>query len=268
MTTEAAPREGAAVPVAEAAERRIKSAKRTLEVLEFFAVTHRPATVMEVARALGYPQSSTSVLLGGLTRLGYLEFDAAARSYRPTLRVLLLGAWQQEALFGDTHLLRLLEELRRRSGFAVLLGMRQQAHVQYILTLRSPRGMVPQEQRAGLLKPLCRAAVGLALLLGLPDADVARLARRANAEERDPSLRVSIPALLDELAEGRARGWVESCGRVVPGASVIAMPLPALRGHPPLAVGLGGRQEAVRRARAEMIAALRATCEALARQQQ
>ncbi len=248
-------------------ERRLKSAKRALEVLEFFAVTHRPATVMEVARALGYPQSSTSVLLGGLTRLGYLELDPAARSFRPTLRVLLLGAWQQESLFGDTHLLRLLEELRRRSGFAVLLGMRQRAHVQYILTLRAPRGMVPQELRAGLLKPLCRAAVGLALLLGLPDAEVARLARRANAEERDPALRVAIPALLEEIREGRARGWVESAGRVLPGASVIAMPLPPLRGHPPLAVGLGGREEAVRRAQADIVASLRATCAALARAQ-
>ncbi len=250
-----------------AQERRIKSAKRTLEVLEFFAVTHRPATVMEVARALGYPQSSTSVLLGGLHRLGYLELDPVARSYRPTLRVLLLGAWQQESLLGDTHLLRLLEDLRRRSGFAVLLGMRQQAYVQYILTLRAPRGMVAQEQRAGLLKPLCRAAVGLALLMGLPDAEVERLARRANAEEREKALRVSIPALLREIQEGRVRGWVESAGRVLPGASVIAMPLPPLTGHPPLAVGLGGRQEAVNRARAEMVASLRATCEALARAQ-
>lgn len=252
---------------AQAADRRIKSVRRTLEVLEFFAVTHRPATVMDVARALGYPQSSTSVLLGGLRTLGYLEFDPAARSYRPTLRVLLLGAWQQEALFGDTHLLRLLEELRRRSGFSVLLGMRQQAHVQYILTLRSPRGLVAQEQRAGLLKPLCRAAVGLALLLPLPDAEVARLARRANAEEAEPGLRVPVPALLEEIREARARGWVESAGRVLPGASVVAMPLPPLRGHPPLAVGLGGRLDVVRRARDEMVASLRATCEAVARAQ-
>ena len=41
----------------------VKSAGRVLEVFEFFAHRHAPATVSEVTAALGFPLSSTSVLL-------------------------------------------------------------------------------------------------------------------------------------------------------------------------------------------------------------
>lgn len=241
----------------------VKSARRALEVLELFAETHRPATVMEIARRLGYPQSSTSVLLAGLARLGYLELDVATRAYRPTLRVLLLGAWQQEALLGDTQLLPLMEELRRRSGCSVLLGLRRGVHVQYILALRPPDRALDPGLRAGVLRPVCRAAVGKALLLGLSEATVARLARHANAQERDPALRVEVAALVEELRAARGCGWTESGGAVQPGLGVVAVPLPALQGHPPLGLGLGGRLETVGARRAELVALLREAAGAL-----
>jgi len=41
----------------------VKSAVRVLEVLKYFDSIQREASVTEVARALGYPVSSTSVLL-------------------------------------------------------------------------------------------------------------------------------------------------------------------------------------------------------------
>ena len=41
----------------------VKSAHRAMELLEFFAQGRRPASVKEISQTLGYPQSSTSVLL-------------------------------------------------------------------------------------------------------------------------------------------------------------------------------------------------------------
>jgi predicted transcriptional regulator len=59
----------------------VKSARRVLEILEFFAQGRREATVMEVADALAYPQSSTTALLSSLATLGYLRQDVARRTY-------------------------------------------------------------------------------------------------------------------------------------------------------------------------------------------
>ena len=64
----------------------IKSARRALEVLEYLDEVRSDASVMEIARALNYPQSSTSVLLRSLTSTGYLSYDPQRRRYAPTLR--------------------------------------------------------------------------------------------------------------------------------------------------------------------------------------
>ncbi|MCI0753485.1 IclR family transcriptional regulator [Teichococcus vastitatis] len=242
----------------------VKSARRTIEVFELFAETHRGATVSEVARHLGAPLSSTSVLLAGLARLGYLEQDLTDRRYRPTLRVMLLGGWLQDRLLGQGSLLRLMEELRSSTQLTVLIGLQRQAQVQYILTLRRPD--VPEEEhmRAGMLRPITRTAVGKALLMLKPPEEAARLLRRANAEEADPAQRIGLTAFLADLRKGQARGWTESAGSMRPGLSVLAMPLPPLADQPSLAIGLGGNLKTVEARREELVERLRSVCRILA----
>ncbi|RKK02639.1 hypothetical protein EBE87_25970 [Pseudoroseomonas wenyumeiae] len=242
----------------------VKSARRTIEVLEYFAETHRAAGVSELARRLGAPLSSTSVLLAGLARLGYLEQDPEDRRYRPTLRVMLLGGWLQDRLLGDSSLLRMMEQLRARTGMSVLIGLQRQAHVQYILTLRRPNLPGDENMRAGMLRPVTRAAVGKALLMLKQDDEVTRILRRANAEERDPALRLRQNVFLADLRRSRARGWTESAGSMVPGQSVLAMPLPLLQDQPPLAIGLGGPLDDVEDHREVLVQNLKEVCAALA----
>lgn len=242
----------------------VKSARRTIEVLEYFAETHRAAGVSELARRLGAPLSSTSVLLAGLARLGYLEQDPGDRRYRPTLRVMLLGGWLQDRLLGDSSLLRMMEHLRARTGMSVLIGLQRQAHVQYILTLRRPDLPGDENMRAGMLRPVTRAAVGKALLMLKPDDDTARILQRANAEERDPALRIRQSVFLADLRKSRARGWTESAGSMVPGQSVLAMPLPPLQDQPPLAIGLGGPLKDVEERRENLVRNLKEVCQFLA----
>ncbi|MBU8536637.1 IclR family transcriptional regulator [Falsiroseomonas tokyonensis] len=242
----------------------VKSAQRTLEVLELFAGTHRAATVAEVARDLGYPQSSTSILLADLARLGYLEQDSESRAYRPTLRVMLLGGWMQDRLLGEGSLLRRMERLRARHDVTVLIGMQAGARVRYILTLRRPAAGL--HMRAGMTRAIGRAAVGKALLMLKTDAEAQRILRRANAEEAEPARRVDIAAVMADLRAARQRGWLESGGAVVPGQNVIAVPLPPLAEHPPLALGLGTTAAEVDRRRDSLVAALREVQAALARE--
>ncbi|MBC9175897.1 IclR family transcriptional regulator [Pseudoroseomonas ludipueritiae] len=242
----------------------VKSARRTIEVLEYFAETHRAAGVSELAGRLGAPLSSTSVLLAGLARLGYLEQDPGDRRYRPTLRVMLLGGWIQDRLLGDSSLLRVMEQLRARTGMSVLIGLQRQAHVQYILTLRRPDLPGDENMRAGMLRPITRAAVGKALLMLKADDEITRILRRANAEEPDPALRFRQGAFLADLRRSRARGWTESAGSMVPGQSVLAMPLPPLQDQPPLAIGLGGPLEDVESHREDLVRSLREVCHFMA----
>jgi len=238
-----------------------KSARRALEILEFFATEHRPATVAELAATLNYPQSSTSVLLKELARLGYLERRAGDRSFSPTLRVMLLGAWLQDRLIGRGNLLGLMQDLRHRTNCTVLVGMQRGVQVQYILALRRRRGN--DRLRSGLLRPICHAAIGRALVMVKPRSEIELMVRRANAGNKDPALHVVPADFLAEMAESRKRGWAGSSGRIGHGVGVLAMPLPPLAEHPALALGLGGPTVTLNRQRDVLIGEMRAVCEAL-----
>ncbi|MFH5927243.1 IclR family transcriptional regulator [Roseomonas xinghualingensis] len=235
----------------------IKSSRRTLEILELFAETHEPVTEAEVAHRLGYPQSSTSMLLLSLVQLGYLE--KVDRLFRPTLRVMLLGAWLQDRLIGQGSLLRRMDGLRTRTGLTVLIGMQQATRVRYILALRR-EGTGENEPHAGMARPIFRTGLGKALLLPMPDAAVARLLRRANAEETDPRLRIPQAAFLEDIRQSRERGWATGNASVQKGVGVIGMMLPALPAQPPLSIGLGGALDDIQARQEEIVGELREVC--------
>jgi DNA-binding IclR family transcriptional regulator len=240
----------------------VKSAQRVLEVLELFAERQSAATVTEVATALGYPQSSTSMLLASLESLGYLQQDRTTRTFHPTLRVMLLGTWLHDGLFAEGSLLASMERLRLSTRSAVLIGLRQGVHVRFILSLPSahPNAL---HYPVGVIRPVCRSAAGKALLARETDAEVARIARRANAEAADPVDRVEVKALLDEIRQCRAQGWAESSDYPKPGRVTLAIQVPPMHGQPAMAIALGARKDTIETRRPVLLAALAQASESL-----
>lgn len=215
----------------------VGSLHRSLEVLELFAVEQRSLTVGEVAERLGYPQSSTSVLLHGLSDLGYLQHDRHARNFVPTLRVGFLGMWIHQSVLAQGSLLDFMEGLASRSGHVAMLGVQNGIHAQYIhiVSARTSRvGLKP-----GLLRPICRSAVGKVLLSTMDDEQVLRIVRNVNATDVDFPQPVDGKALLKEIEECRRSGFAFSVDSVTVGSSVIAARVPVDVGGHPLAVGIG-----------------------------
>ncbi len=182
----------------------IKSAHRVLELLEFLG-KNQTATVMDVARALDYPQSSTSELLRCLVHLGYLSQDRSKRTYRPTARVPLLGAWVEPTLFRNGLLLPGLDSLAGATGQTVVLtnAFGYSAHTLHVIRGRGPQavGQIP-EQRS-----LIHSAAGRLLLGSFSDSKVKKALHRLNADEQDPERRVRIAEFVDQLASIRSRGY-------------------------------------------------------------
>jgi len=236
----------------------IKSAKRVLELFEFFAECRRPLSVTDVVRGLDYPQSSASALLKSLTRLGYLDYDRYHRLYVPTLRVSLFGGWVQDQLFSQNSLSHLIDELHIASGGqAVILGMQNDIYVQYIHMVQSPRQDVPAWYiKPGSLRPLCRSATGRILLSRKSDVEVQQLLWRINAEE-EPGQRMQIGDLLKELDRIRQEGYAYTEGTVNPHVGVIAMKMPTPPSQPPMALGIGGQLDTLRLERGRYLDLLR-----------
>lgn len=217
----------------------IKSAKRVLELLEFFAEARRPLSVGEIVKGLGYPQSSTSVLLKSLTRLGFVDYDRQHRTYKPNIRVTLLGSWVQDELFTQSNLAHTVDALHAATSQTVIIGKQNGIYVQYIHLVQALDGSFPVYVKPGSLRSLCRSAMGRILLARKSDVDVLFLLRRINAEESDPDRRLGASDLIRELDLIRANGYAYAVGSSTPGVGVIAVELPTPASQAPMSIGIG-----------------------------
>lgn len=237
--------------------RRIKSAERTLALLELFSRERQPVTVGEVARALAMPQPSASMLLGNLRDLGYLHHDTANRTFSPSIRVALLGSWVNRQFAEVGAIGEALDRVQRATGETAFLGIQNGAAAQYIMRQRSDR---PDRLliESGLYRSLTSSAVGRALLMPKADHEVLALARRSNAEVEDDRNRVNVRDFLAAIRRFRHQGHAETAGDTRPGFSAIALPFKSPMGQEPMAVGVGGTSADVRRKRHRIVRALRA----------
>uniref|UniRef100_UPI0037D9F2D8 IclR family transcriptional regulator n=1 Tax=Tardiphaga sp. TaxID=1926292 RepID=UPI0037D9F2D8 len=158
----------------------IKSAARTLEILEYFDDVRQPLNVAGIAAALGYPQSSAAALLRSLTAMGYLHYNRRKRTYVPTDRVPFLGSWINPPLFENGALPRLVRAIQKRTGQLVLLAARNGDMAQYIHVLNAPAA-VEHHIKIGQKRPLATSGVGQVLLSAMQDKDIRRLYHRMNA---------------------------------------------------------------------------------------
>jgi DNA-binding IclR family transcriptional regulator len=244
----------------------VKSAHRVVQIFEFFADRQAPAGLMEVARALGSPASSTSALLSTLERLGYLEYDRHLRTYMPTLRAALLGIWVNDLLLSDGTVLRLMVELREKTGETVVLGAQSGLQVQYIQVMHSLIRRSSPEVATGRLRPLLRSAVGQLILSLKDDREITALARRINAEEKNPANRMRIDDLLRKVDACRRDGYGYTEGATTPGAGIVAVLLPTPPHQPPIALGIGTVLKKLREQKLNYLVALRDGVKAHGRQ--
>jgi DNA-binding IclR family transcriptional regulator len=236
---------------------QVKSARRVLELFELFDKLQRPLAVSEIARFLGYPMSSTSVMVRDLTDLGYLTTEPGSRRLHPTLRIAMFGDWISASIFGRTSLHIMLEELHHESGEIVILSMRNGPHLQYIHIVEG--GAARQmDHRIGNLRPLFDTASGLVILSALPPKEIGKLVRRFNTDipsDREPLM---VEEVLERARSVRESGYALLANRVKWGHGSVAMALPVAGGsHAPMAVSISAPVKRLMSQRDRFVAMMR-----------
>lgn len=234
---------------------QVKSATRAIEILEYFKRFRQPRAMSEIAFALGYPQSSTTVLLKTLVTLGYLNFDRSERLYFPTPKVTSLGDWIPRALFGTGRVLDALRDVHAATGETVSIGTRNDVYLQYVQIIQSVHALRFHVDE-GTLRPLTKSAVGWTLLSTLPDDKIDNIVRRANIATPKPSERVKIGDMMEKVREIRRTGycWTENVPFL--GGGTICVLLPITIQNQPAVLGLGGAAERIRQNRDRYLAVL------------
>jgi DNA-binding IclR family transcriptional regulator len=141
----------------------VKSADRSLQILEFIADTREGLSHKELSKSLSIPGSSLSALLSTLVSREYLSFDAASRRYRIGPEILhLAGRYlaSSDIVQLGSPILRTLVSSTRESA---LIAIRKQNNIQIVskeLCSESLQQVIDVGERA----PLYATAAGKAIL--------------------------------------------------------------------------------------------------------
>lgn len=200
----------------------VKSAKRILEILQFFAATQAPASLTQLSAALGFPKSSCLALLDTLEADGY--------AYQTNGRYYLTRRWLNEAEIVSSHdqiALRVrpvLEQLREQLLETLILAQRSEDRVIY-LDVAEPERIVRFAARVGQTKPLHASASGRALLGLMPVLERTRLVAQLPLNMYTDSTLTKQPALLEAIEQGNRRGWHVNLGEHQADTLSVAVPL-------------------------------------------
>jgi DNA-binding IclR family transcriptional regulator len=216
----------------------VKSAARTLELIEYLARCAEPVSLKQIVAELGYPKSSAHGLAQTLVSRGYAIQDSSER-------YLLIHGHRQSAAAraSEARLLAVahpvMEALRDRSGETVLLSVR--AGDGSIKRLGKCVSRQPEHYDIDLDRPAesyC-TAMGRVLLAHWEPAAIEGYLARARLVAYTP-FTVTDPVRLREIfAQVREEGVAVNDQEFVPGASGIAAPVHDGAGQVTAALNLG-----------------------------
>lgn len=216
-------------PVPGTGVRGVKSAARTVEVLEVLAARgNEPVTVRELCEAMRAPRSSMYALLRTLTDLGWVRSDSTHSLYSIGIRALLAGT-----TYLDTDpLLQVIhphvEQVSRRLEETVHYGRLDRTDMVYLATHQSA-AYERTRNRVGRRLPAYSTSLGKAVLAHFDEAELeAHLPPSLTA--LTPRTITSRAALREDLAATRERGYSIDDEENTPGLRCFGVALPIRSG--------------------------------------
>ena len=181
----------------------VKSAIRTLDIIEYVVSAGRPLVAQEISNALGIPVSSLSYLLSTLVDRTYLE--RSGRRYTPGPGLERLQAHQGSFTLED-RVAPLVRTLRVQLNETASFWVREGWDVEALVTESSEQALryaVPIGNRM----PMHPLASGKALLASLSDAALDRYFAETERKRYTDSTITSEKALRKDIAEVRRTGF-------------------------------------------------------------
>ncbi|WP_299055898.1 IclR family transcriptional regulator [uncultured Nocardioides sp.] len=186
--------------------REVKSAARTVEILEFLAARqNRPVRLRELSEALGVPRSSLHALLRTLAKHGWVRADTTGTLYGIGIRALLAGT---SYLDTDPYLPMVapfLDELREALDETFHFGRIDGADVVYLATRESSQYLRPYS-RVGRRLPAYSTSLGKAVLAQLPPEQLEEHLP-AELSPVTPKTHTDRDSLAEDLRLTRERGF-------------------------------------------------------------
>jgi DNA-binding IclR family transcriptional regulator len=206
----------------DAGYRPVKSASRTLDVLEAMATA--PRTLPELTRELGIPKSSLHGLLRTLTERGWAQSTAGGTQFRLGLRAVQMAFAYVDADEAVVRLSPFLDQLAESTGETVQHARLDGDNIVYLAKRDSPHP-VRLISTVGSRLPAHATALGKALLSARDDATI-RATLHLPLRALTPSTITEWQALRAELARTRERGYSIDDSEAADGLRCFAVTVP------------------------------------------
>jgi DNA-binding IclR family transcriptional regulator len=219
------------------AEPRSPSIDKALGIIELLSLRPQGLRMVDIARELGLPKSSTHMTLEVLRARGYVSRDDAG-CHRLGLKLFEIGARVLQSLDLRQVARPHLEALSARTGLTSHLAVLDGQEVVYLDRVDG-HGLVRFDTYVGKRASVNLTAVGKAIVAYLPEARLDEILRAnfRRGTERAPALAFDFK---NQLREFRQLGYMIDDEEEVPGVYCVAAPLHEVTGSVAGSVGVIG----------------------------
>lgn len=220
------------------AEKGVQVIDRAFDIIELLALEPQGLGVSEMARKLSLNKSTVHRILNAITERGYLE-KTSEGIYSLSMQFLELAANRLSSIELTIEAKPFLNELTGKLGQSSHLAILDGSDAVYIDKAEVVRNLRLYSQ-IGKRIPVYCSGLGKSLLLDTEDAAILALLRDCPMEPLTEQTLTTPEALLQEIHEGRERGYTLDREEHDTGIRCIAAPICDFRGKIVAAVSAAG----------------------------
>lgn len=183
----------------------VQSLDRALRILAIVA-EGSGLSLSEIANASGVPAPTAYRMLTTLENHGMVEFDTTSQLWSIGVETYRMGAafLRSRKLVDRARIV--MQELMEKTGETANLGLAEDNCVVFVSQVETHQA-IRAFFRPGTRSPFHASGIGKAVLAYLDEDRVAAIVRRAGLEVYTPKTLATLPALAEDLAQARRRGW-------------------------------------------------------------
>lgn len=197
----------------------VRALLRSLAILECFSLEKPALSLQEIYKKVGLPKSTTFRLVVTLQNAGYL-LQRADQRYTLSYKLLMLGSVVRETQDEREITRPIMEDLARSTGETVTLSKRSGLE-RICLDVVESSSLLRSIVVPGDRLPLLYGATGKMFLAQLDDKTIEEIRTTQQIARK----RITRKALLEHVAEIRARGYALTRDDRVDGVMAISVPI-------------------------------------------
>jgi IclR family transcriptional regulator, KDG regulon repressor len=239
----------------ERSPRDMASLERGLVVLEALVHSDTAQGVSDLARTVSLDKSSVFRLLSMLSSAGYVVQDAESKKYRPSSKLITMGAKILARIDLREVARPFLTQLVRSTGYTAHLGVLTEGRWQEVVFLdqaEQSSAAILVNMSVGRVAPSYCSAVGKVILAFLPDGHI--LTSGEDLARQTANTLGSISELRLHLEEVRAKGYALDNEEYRAGMRCVAAPIRNHAGSVIAGIGVSGPSGVLRLEHTERLA--------------